>query len=183
MSFALRQAFVSDIQDIMNVEAEAFVTPIREKEEVFVERITVFPQGFFVLIDEDTNKVCGYFASERWESYALTSDDFLLDHSARERHKNNGSYVYISSMGILQAYRGKGLGTYLFTESCNTLAKTLTDVKAFVLLVNEQWKSALKIYREYGFVQKGVLEKFFPQYQTQTGVVCVGDGIVMEKVL
>ena len=91
MSFALRQAFVSDIQDIMNVEAEAFFTPIREKEEVFVERITVFPQGFFVLIDQDTNKVCGYFASERWESYALTSDDFLLDHSARERHKNNGS--------------------------------------------------------------------------------------------
>ncbi len=59
----------------------------------------------------------------------------------------------------------------------------MTDVKAFVLLVNEQWKSALKIYREFGFVQKGVLEKFFPQYQTQTGVVCVGDGIVMEKVL
>lgn len=47
MSFALRQAFVSDIQDIMNVEADAFFTPIREKEEVFVERITVFPQGFF----------------------------------------------------------------------------------------------------------------------------------------
>lgn len=183
MSFSLRQAFASDIQDIMTVEAEAFFTPIREKEGVFLERITVFPQGFFVLIDEDINKVCGYFASERWDSYALTADDFLLDHSARERHKNNGSYVYISSMGILQSYRGRGLGTYLFTESCNTLAKTLQGVNAFVLLVNEQWKSALKIYREYGFEQKGVLENFFPSYETQAGIVCTGNGIVMEKVL
>ena len=52
MSFALRQAFVSDIQDIMNVEAEAFfAVDVFLVVAFFAAFAVLFVELFFVFVD------------------------------------------------------------------------------------------------------------------------------------
>ena len=43
-----------DIDAIMNIEKEAFAEEIQESKDVFLERIEIFPDGFFIL--EENNK-------------------------------------------------------------------------------------------------------------------------------
>ena len=50
-----------DIDAIMNIEKEAFAEEIQESKDVFLERIEIFPDGFFIL--EENNKKIGYFSS------------------------------------------------------------------------------------------------------------------------
>ena len=66
--FILRKARQADIKEIMKIEKDSFLPEIREKEELFVERICVFPEGFFVFEEEATGHLAGYFSSELWET-------------------------------------------------------------------------------------------------------------------
>ena len=69
-----------DIDAFMNIEKEAFAEEIQESKDVFLERIEIFPDGFFIL--EENNKKIGYFSSELWNSVPQKGDScFSLNHS------------------------------------------------------------------------------------------------------
>lgn len=192
MTFTIRNALPADLDAIMRIEREAFIPLIQEAAETFAERLSVFPEGFFLLEAENTGEVCGYFCSELWDAPHTDGRFFALGHSAKNFHTSTGSTLYISSMGILPEQRGKGLGRKLFTEACTRTAALLPQIRTMLLIVNEQWLSARKIYASTGFVETERLPDFFPvEDDTQNGSLakCHGNlrnndcGIIMERIL
>ena len=112
----IRKATKSDINAIMNIEKEAFAEGIKENKDVFLDRIESFSDGFFIL--EDKNKAIGYFSSELWNSVPQKGDScFSLNHSALKNHKKEGTVLYISSIAILNEYKGTGLGYRFFIKA------------------------------------------------------------------
>ena len=170
----LRKATKSDIDAIMNIEEEAFAEEIQENKDVFLERIETFSEGFFIL--EEKNKEIGYFSSELWNSVPQKGDScFSLNHSALKNHKKEGTVLYISSIAILNEYKGNGLGYRFFSESVEKIIKTFPQIKEIVLLVNEIWIPALHIYKKCGFIEYGRIQNFFSSNGIKT------DGILMRK--
>ncbi|MDO5773065.1 MAG: GNAT family N-acetyltransferase [Spirochaetales bacterium] len=170
----LRKATKSDIDDIMNIEKEAFAEGIQESKDIFLERIETFSEGFFIL--EENNKKIGYFSSELWNSVPQKGDScFSLNHSALKNHKKEGAVLYISSIAILNEYKGNGLGYRFFNKSVEKIIKSFPQIKEIVLLVNEIWIPALHIYKKCGFIEYGRIQKFFSSNETKT------DGILMRK--
>ncbi len=170
----LRKAAKSDINAIMNIEKEAFAEEIQENKDVFLERIESFSDGFFIL--EDKNKAIGYFSSELWNSVPQNGDScFSLNHSALKNHKKEGAVLYVSSVAILNEYKGNGLGYRFFSESVEKIIKSFPQIKEVVLLVNEIWIPALHIYKKCGFIEYGRIQNFF----SSDGIK--SDGILMQK--
>ena len=166
-----------DIDSIMKIERQAFIPQIQEKKKTFEKRLEIFPNGFLILSDASETAVkqngnavtCGYLCSEIWSSFpsAGDSDDvfmrkFKLGHNIKDTHDSNGRYLYISSFAILRDYQGKGLGARFFENSLAALCGSFKNVEKVVLIVNEEWKGAIKIYKSLGFEEVRTLKDFFP---------------------
>lgn len=174
-----RNANIADISSIMRIEHASFPEVICEDRNVFMERISTFPDGFRVM--ECDGEIIGYICSELWERANIFSKDlFTLGHSIKNRHKSLGREIYISSMGLNPAYRSLGLGRTMFNEFVVHITSLLANVESIVLLVSEKWFKARKIYTSNGFKEIDILEGFFnynveePYYE---------DGIIMRKEL
>ncbi len=176
-------AKVFDIPAIMAIEHNAFIPQIQEKEKIFQQRLSLFPQGFFVLQDCSDDIVLrngksltvGYFCSELWAN--SDEEGFLkLGHSPKKSHYPEGRVLYISSFAILSNYRGTGEGKKFFIQSLNSICSALPQIQTVVLLVSEDWQGAKHIYREAGFTETKRLEGFFPSLQKEDGAA----GIVMK---
>jgi len=172
-----------DIDSIMKIERQAFIPQIQEKKKTFEKRLEIFSNGFLILSDSSEKVVkengnaltCGYLCSEIWDSFPLQTDSdeifsrkFKLGHNIKETHSQNGSYLYISSFALLRDYQGHGLGCKFFESSVAALCGSFQNVKKVVLLVNEEWQNALKIYKSLGFEEIKVLKEFFPSLNSST---------------
>lgn len=188
-----RQSFIPAIQEKKRV--------FERRLRVFPEGFLVLADcSDDVILRNRTALVCGYLCAEKWDSAdfdkiigaagdashqnereaarneRLLRKRFALGHNLLHTHKTNGSVLYISSLALLKEYRGKGLGEKFFVNSVAALCASLGSVKKIVLLVNSEWKSALRIYEKWGFVTILALKEFFPTLQKK---VCA-DGIIME---
>lgn len=168
----LENAKLSDIESIMKIEKVSFAPEIQENEETFLERIKVFPEGFFVFRAEDNENPIGYFSSELWTEIP-DEKDFSVGHSIKKLHSKSGKIVYISSFALIPEVRGKGNGFLLFKESLKKLENIFLPKKE-TLLVNEKWLGAKKIYEKYGFSETKKIKNAFPDSNF---------GLFMEKLL
>lgn len=227
-SFHITNASTTNIDSIMNIENDSFLPGIQEKKSVFLERISAFPEGFFLLKNNQDN-IIGYFCSEIWnlsliknelktkqkkESVLLgknfqnkshtelellennsspleskpqkeisltenksptensllknelyisipNEDYFLLGHNPTTLHNYNGNTLYISSIGIHSSQRGKGLGAFFAKEAVNKVLNLFPCITHGILIVNEKWLGAKKIYEKMGFQDKTVFTDFF----------------------
>ncbi|MCR5606739.1 MAG: GNAT family N-acetyltransferase [Treponema sp.] len=157
----IRPASKKDIEAIMAIEEQSFISKIQETKDTFLERIEAFQDGFLLLENENTNEIAGYFASELWAEYPENDNIFRLGHSAKKTHDNNGSILYISSFAILPAYRSKGTGKSFFNRAINKIIKE-KNIKAITLIVNTIWKNAISIYEGNGFETVRTIKDFFP---------------------
>ncbi|WP_432402254.1 GNAT family N-acetyltransferase [Wukongibacter sp. M2B1] len=172
-----RLANENDIEDIMRIETSSFGSEICEKSGVFLERINVFPKGFFIM--EYGNEVIGYLSSEIWEyKDDIAEKDFILGHSIKESHRDKGNELYISSMGVIPKYRGNKLGKLMFEEFSKYILALNKSLRTIILIVSEKWTRARKIYKNNGFKEILEIERFFG-YNKQYGYN--EDGIVMRK--
>lgn len=166
-----------DIDSIMKIERQAFIPQIQEKKKTFEKRLEIFPNGFLILSDASETAVkqngnavtCGYLCSEIWSSFPSAGDSdeifrrkFKLGHNIKDTHDSNGCFLYISSFAILREYQGKGLGARFFENSLAALCGSFRNVEKVVLIVNEEWKGAIKIYKSLGFEEVRTLKDFFP---------------------
>ncbi|WP_407429201.1 GNAT family N-acetyltransferase [Treponema sp.] len=190
-----------DIFSIMNIERQSFIPAIQEKKRVFEKRLKIFPEGFLLLADcsdevilkNKTALICGYLCAERWDelpdfsniesknkkdykkSLRKIEKRFEPGHNPLYTHKNEGRFLYISSFALLKEYRTKGLGEKFFKNSVAALCGSMKTIEKIVLLVNEEWKGALKIYEKFGFSEIFRLQDFFPTIQKKQK----SDGIIM----
>ncbi len=181
----LRKAEQADLPGIMAVENAAFLPGIRESAEVFAERAGVFSEGFFVLTEPGdwngpgTDRIAGYFCAEIWsmEPFCGCSSGkkfdagfFELGHSIRDRHCRTGNTLYISSFALLPEYCGKGNGSSFFMDALNRILMENPGIEQCVLLVNEEWTAARRIYSRAGFEEAGLLQAFF-EPSGQSGII------------
>jgi len=172
-----REAKLSDIEGIMHLEEKCFNIYTQESQDVYENRMKYFPHGFIVLENDDI--LCGAVSSEIWnykENVSLR--DFTLGHSIKEQLDLNGNELYISSIGILPQYRSSGYGKKLFNELIAHIKTLFPKVTKGILLLNETWVYAMKIYQDYGF--QYVCE--FPDFFTDDDE-SKQKGIVMRKAL
>lgn len=173
-----------DISDIMKIERAAFIPAIQEKQKTFEERLSVFPQGFFVLADNSDEtvlqngkaQIVGYFTSEIWSGFPESDEIFKLGHSIKETHDINGCMLYFSSFAILPAFQGKKLAEPFLTSCLKSVCGAFLGIKKIVLLVSEEWTGARHLYEKLGFEEVRRIKDFFPSLK-QT---CM-DGIIMRK--
>ena len=172
-----------DIDSIMMIERASFIPQIQERQKTFEERLTVFPQGFFVYSDTSDETVlkykkavnAGYFCSEIWDYIPGEDDFFALGHSPEKLHNPAGKVLYVSSFAVLPQYRGQGNGRKLFLSSLKSVCSAFPSLETVLLLVNDEWKNARKIYDSLGFKTVRTLSNFFPSIQKNSA-----DGILMK---
>lgn len=120
----------------------------------------------------------GYFCSELWDLIPENHSIFTLGHSASKCHRPKGTVLYISSYGILSSKKGMGLGKEFFRETVKHILNKNENVKHLVLLVNEEWKGAMHIYNQCGFMQYDTIKNFFEVKEGDR--LRVSDGYLMK---
>jgi ribosomal protein S18 acetylase RimI-like enzyme len=175
-SIVLTQATPRDIDQIMDMEAQGFATGNRELREVYEARIKAFPQGS--LMAHFGANCIGCIFSEIWKASPVPiAEHFALSHDILDRHDPLlGTELYITSMTIAPAFRGKGLGTQLFLGCIGHVAAAFPQLTSALLLVNETWRHARSIYEAAGFQEVARFKHFFNPNETT-----YEDGIVMRR--
>ncbi|MDY0385904.1 MAG: N-acetyltransferase [Methanolobus sp.] len=169
---SIRAAEKNDIEGIILIEQESFHENIVESRDVFLDRLRIFPQGFLVLKIKE--KIAAYISSEIWE-YSENIDISKLDlnHSINDVHRSNGSQLYVSSLGVLKEYHGKGYGTTLLLEFTKQITRRY-KISHILLIVSVNWRAARKIYGKNGFREIQRIPGFFVEDDNS-------DAIVMRK--
>ena len=98
----VRNARDQDIPLVAEIDAEAYGTA--EKPETFQLRLTVFPDGFIILVAD--NEIAAYGCSEKW----LTEHEPGLDENPLATHQPEGRILCITAMAVKLKYRGRGYG-------------------------------------------------------------------------
>ena len=175
----IRNSKINDIEKILEIEHSSFARNICEDKQVFIDRINNFNKGF--LVAEYDNEVIGYICSEIWiYDENLKESSFLLNHSIKEAHKNNGNELYISSFAILPKFRKFGIGKILFNYLTDNINKLIKNPKSILLVVAENWSSARSIYINKDFQEVCILNSFFDYADIEP---FKANGIVMRKLL
>ncbi|MBQ3620685.1 MAG: hypothetical protein II940_03320 [Methanosarcinaceae archaeon] len=192
--FYVDWAFPEHIDSLMLTEDKCFAEGIREERSVFLERLetsffcnTVLKYQPFTgsesgcSPDDMASEIYGYFCSEiRGCMPGLTKNDFALGHSAKEAHDPEGHILYISSFAVrpdAPRKNKKGLGRFFFRRSLDMILKKNQKIGRIVLIVNEDWAPARRIYETEGFITTGEIPGFF---ETADGR---RKAYVMEKIL
>ena len=158
----IRSATAEDIDAIMEIENESFLSGVREEKELYLKRIAVFPQGFLVAQDPETKQIGGYIVSEIWrEDLSVFPEKLTLGHSPEAVHDKGGSCLYISSFGTLRQWRGRGIGKELFQSLQERIVNDFPSVTLQVLIVSENWTAARTLYSRKGFLETGYIDGFF----------------------
>lgn len=162
----IRNAEISDIFQIMQIERQSFSPSICESQNVFEERIKLC-KNCFLVFENDDGKLSGYFSAERWQNICLNEKAFALGHSANS-HCPDGKILYLSSFAILPEFRGTGQGKLFFKKSVDFFCRKNSGIETIVLAVNENWKNAVRIYEADGFKQIARFDNFFHEENSET---------------
>lgn len=170
------EAGLADIPLIMDMEAKGFAEGNRELPEVYEARIRTFPQGS--LLAWRGSECVGCVFSEIWKASPVpVVEDFLLGHDIVHSHDPvQGTELYITSMTLNPAVRGQGLGHPLFVGAIDQVARSFPQLTSALLLVNETWVQARRIYTAAGFQEIARFAGFFNPH----GAIRE-DGIVMRR--
>lgn len=174
MEIELRTATLDDLATVYGLETQGFDLGIQEEYKVFEQRIRTFPQGFLIASFQGCD--IGYFCCEIWESDQLARSDvtcFELGHDITHFLSMTGHCLYIASMTITSSVRGLGLGKKLFEKAINLMQKRFPQLETAMLIVNEHWISAQKIYLSCGFKEVGRIDHFFHPIQGPDGCAFV----------
>ncbi len=175
MDFLLERASVADLDQVMGLEDEGFPPGIRESRAVFERRIRAFPEGF-LLARPAGQAAMGYLCAEIWKDWDLQNESrFDLGHDIGTWLDPRGHTLYVASMTVAASYRG-GTGRALFRRSLERLADDFPQLTSAVLIVNEHWTAARRIYGDDGFVETARLPAFF---RPEGGPL--GDALVMTR--
>ena len=110
-----------------------------EKLETLQRRLTVFPNGFFILVAE--NEIAAYGSSEKW----LTEREPGMDENPLATHQPEGRIFWINAIVVKRKYQGRGYRLLILDkliemahlEGCRKILLETTD--------------AQELYRQRGF--------------------------------
>jgi ribosomal protein S18 acetylase RimI-like enzyme len=114
-SIITRQACLRDIDSVMQVEREAWREGIRASRGQFVERLKIFPEGFFV--GELKGEIVGALTAQRLV-YELGETPAGWEKTTNRgwisaTHQASGNALYIVSVGVARPVQRHGVGAAL----------------------------------------------------------------------
>jgi ribosomal-protein-alanine N-acetyltransferase len=169
----LDAATAHDLPCIMDLERSGFAVALVERQAVFQRRLETFPAGFLVLRDDATGRARGYLATERWATDpGVDPAAYALGHDPVSRYSPSGPVLYLASMTIAPALRGRRLGAVLFREGRARILQNVGGIERELLIVHDAWQGAQHLYTSEGFVVRAVLPDFFPVSAAGGGAGC-----------
>lgn len=100
---AWRNLSVDDIESLVRV-ADKIHPDLPESDEVFAERVKLFPEGCLGLVEDEGDELCGYAISHPIRRREPPALDSLLSEIAP-----NADQYYIHDVAVLPKFRGSGL--------------------------------------------------------------------------
>lgn len=141
----IRHANANDLDQIAKIEALSYPFAEGASKESIQNRISVFPECFWILEDKDQILafINGMLTNER------NLSDAMYDHA--EKHDPNGKWLMIFSVVTDPAYRNKGYASQIMTQLIqDSRQRQLTGI---VLTCKEK---LLPFYSRFGFMNEGI---------------------------
>ncbi len=159
----VERAGLGDIDAIMALEELGFAEGTRERRDVFLDRLRVFPEGFFLArVDENPHGAAAYLCAWlRDSAEPLDAKAFALDVPLSGKHVPDGDEIYLASLVVDPVVRGRGVARTLIETAIERLSADRPRIRGALLLVNEAWENAARLYAVMGFSEVGVLPGFF----------------------
>lgn len=141
----ITHATINDLDAITALETACFPPAEAAKREAFAERLNVFPNHFWLLLDN--GKLIGMINGMVTNTPKLTDEmyeDAML-------HDENGAWQMIFGVETLPEYRRKGC-------AANIMQRVIADAKqqgrkGLVLTCKDE---LIPFYEQFGFVSEGV---------------------------
>lgn len=143
----IRKATMEDLMAITKVEEQCFPAAEAAKEKDFKERLTYYPDHFWLLFDEDT--LVGFINGMVTDKENLT--DEMYENASM--HKEDGQWQMIFGVNTIPEYRRQGLAAKIM-ERVIADAKE-QNRKGLVLTCKEK---LIHYYAKFGFENEGVSE-------------------------
>lgn len=86
-------------------------------------------------------------------------DDELVGVTDADVHKRASSHVAEMGITVAKVYRGKGLGSLLLESLISEIKKNIPEIRLLTLQVFSINKTAISLYKKYGFIEYGHLPK------------------------
>lgn len=134
--FLIRLAQENDLPSVVNIDNEVF-SPYGTTEEprIIASRLSVFPEGFFVL--ESDGVIAGYGSSEKW----ATEREPVMNEDAFASHDSSRRIFRITAMAVKNDYQNRGVGSAILDrllsiaheQGCRRVVLETTHAKQFYL--------------------------------------------------
>lgn len=143
----IRTATMEDLEAITKVEALCFPQAEAATKEEFKERLTYYPNHFWLGFDEETTTLVSFV-----DGFATDAKDLTDEMYAKAAlHRENGSWQMIFGVNTIPAFRKRGCAE-------NLLRAAMSDAKAqkrqgLVLTCKEK---LIPYYAKLGFINEGI---------------------------
>ncbi|MDO4178894.1 MAG: GNAT family N-acetyltransferase [Phascolarctobacterium sp.] len=144
-NFRIRNATLSDIDTLANVEAQCFPVKEAATRESIAERVKFYPEGFWLLFDGE--KLISFVDGLVTDNPNL--EDIMYEQAAM--HQPNGAWQMIFGVNTIPDYRKKGCAAKLINAVIENARKNKR--KGVVLTCKEK---LLHYYSQFGFVNEGI---------------------------
>lgn len=144
----IRKATMDDLRIITSVEEECFPAAEAAKEKDFIERLTYYPDHFWLLFDDDRdNRLVGFINGMVTDEKDLTDEMY----ENAKMHDEKGQWQMIFGVNTIPEYRNRGC-------AANIMERVIADAKkqkrkGLVLTCKEK---LLHYYAKFGFEDEGV---------------------------
>lgn len=151
--YVIRHATIEDLDGLMQLEELVFPSSSREDRQCYTERIAVFGEGFFVVVDE-SESIIGHLITEIWstkDNLPSLVDRLVIGQDIRTWHHPSGDLLYISSIAVHPSFQGQGIGKNLYQRGIAELIEEFPSIKTLALVVSEHNPTPKAWYERMGY--------------------------------
>ncbi|SFH93049.1 Predicted N-acetyltransferase YhbS [Tindallia magadiensis] len=147
MKLQIREAKMSDLDSIVEIEKRCFPEAEAASKESLQERVSIFTKSFYVAIADD--KLIGFINGSVTNEQKIHDDMF---HHA-DLHIPEGSYQSVFGLDVLPEYRCQGVAAQLMMHMIDCAKQH--SRKGVILTCKEH---LIDYYSKFGFENLGVSE-------------------------
>lgn len=143
----IRKATINDLTAVTEVEAECFPAAEAADEKAFKERLTAYPDHFWLLYDGET--LVGFVNGMVTDLPDLTDEMY----EKADMHDPDGKWQMIFGVNTIPAYRRRGCAAMLMEQAISDAKEQGRE--GLVLTCKDK---LVHYYAKFGFINEGVSE-------------------------
>ena len=151
----IRRMTKEDIPGVLAVEEASFSTPWKRAD---FEATLLLPYAHFLVavLDDEEDPGMGLYGEVRETVSPENREERIVGVCGLKNIVGTGE---ISNVGVLPAYRGRGIGKALLAMALHTGKEV--GAEEFTLEVRAGNRPAIRLYERFGFRQEGIRKGFY----------------------